>query len=172
MDANTPGGMTSGYYFLDAWSQNNPYPIAQGGANVPGFNAPIVYGGAQLLDLGATRKRLSPTALNEFHFSYLRDANDLGKPMGGVGVSLASQGSEVGQGTPGIVPLSPKPRGAGKPWFTSFTMGTNTNELNQVGNTFQWLDNYSKVMGTHTLKMGGEFHYDQSECRCDCSVQW
>ena len=40
-------------------------------------------------------------------------------------------------------------------------MGTNTNELNQAGNTFQWLDNFSKVLGTHTIKLGGEFHYDQ-----------
>jgi hypothetical protein len=40
-------------------------------------------------------------------------------------------------------------------------MGTNTNELNQVGNIFQWLDNFSKVIGTHTIKVGGEFHYDQ-----------
>jgi hypothetical protein len=39
VDANTRWGLMSGYYFLDDWSQNNPYPIAQGGANVPGFNA-------------------------------------------------------------------------------------------------------------------------------------
>jgi len=26
---------------------------------------------------------------------------------------------------------------------------------------FQWLDNFSKVIGTHTIKAGGEFHYDQ-----------
>ena len=45
--------------------------------------------------------------------------------------------------------------------FNSFTIGTNTNELNQTGNTFQWLDNFSKVIGTHTIKFGGEFHYDQ-----------
>ncbi len=51
-------------------SQNNPYPIAQGGANVPGFNA-INLGGAQLFNLGNT-KTLSPTAVNEFRFSFLR----------------------------------------------------------------------------------------------------
>ncbi len=45
--------------------------------------------------------------------------------------------------------------------FNSYTIGTNTNELTQVENTFQWLDNFSKVIGTHTLKFGGEFHYDQ-----------
>ena len=159
LDANTRWGLMSVYYFLDDWSQNNPYPVAQGGANVPGFNA-LYTGRAQLLGLGNT-KTLSPTAVNEFRFSYLRDANDLGKPIGGVGVSLASQGFEVGQGTPGIVPLSRRTEGVESVGFNSFTIGTNTNELKQVGNIFQWLDNFSKVIGTHTIKVGGEFHYDQ-----------
>jgi hypothetical protein len=159
LDANTSWGLMSAYYFLDDWSQNNPYPIAQGGANVPGFNA-LYTGRAQLLDLGDT-KTLGATATNEFHFSYLRNSNDLGKPVGGVGVSLASQGFQVGPGTPGIVPLSPKTEGVESVGFNSYTIGTNTNELNQIENTFQWLDNYSKVIGTHTLKFGGEVHYDQ-----------
>jgi Carboxypeptidase regulatory-like domain len=159
LDANTSWGLISAYYFLDDWSENNPYPIAQGGANVPGFNA-LYTGRSQLLDLGDI-KTVSSTAVNEFHFSYVRDGNDLGKPVGGVGVSLASQGFEVGAGTPGIVPLSPKTEGVESVGFNSYTIGTNTNELEQTGNTFQWLDNFSKVIGTHTLKFGGEFHYDQ-----------
>ena len=159
LDANTHYGLFSAYYFLDDWSQNNPYPVAQGGANVPGFNA-LYTGRAQLLDLGFT-KTLGASAANEFHFSFLRNANDLGKPVGGVGVSLASQGFEVGPGTPGIVPLSPKTEGVESVGFNSYTIGTNTNELNQVENTFQWLDNFSKVIGTHTLKFGAEAHYDQ-----------
>ena len=159
LDANTHWGMLTAYYFLDDWSQNNPYPVAQGGANVPGFNA-LYQGRSQLIDLGDT-KTLSATALNEFHFSYLRDSNDLGKPVGGVGVSLASQGFEVGPETLGIVPLSPKTEGVESVGFNSFTIGTNTNELRQAGNTFQVLDNFSKVIGTHTIKVGGEFHYDQ-----------
>jgi hypothetical protein len=159
LDANTRWGLLSAYYFLDDWSENNPYPVAQGGANVPGFNA-LYTGRSQLLTLGDS-KTLGATAVNEFRFSYLRDANDLGKPVGGVGVSLASQGFDVGPGTLGIVPLSPKTEGVESVGFNSFTMGTNTNELKQVGNTFQWLDNFSKAIGTHTIKVGGEFHYDQ-----------
>jgi len=159
LDANTHWGLMSAYYFLDDWAQNNPYPVAQGGANVPGFNA-LYTGRAQLLGLGNT-KTLSPTAVNDFRFSYLRDSNDLGKPVGGVGVSLASQGFEVDPGKGGIVPLSPRTEGVESVGFNSFTIGTNTNELRQAGNTFQWLDNFSKVIGTHTIKVGGEFHYDQ-----------
>jgi hypothetical protein len=159
LDANTHWGLLSAYYFLDDWAQNNPYPVAQGGANVPGFNA-LYSGRAQLLSLGDT-KTMGTTAVNELRFSYLRDANDLGKPEGGVGVSLASQGFTVGPGTPGIVPLSPKTEGVESVGFNSFTFGTNTNELKQFNNTYQLLDNFSKVLGTHTIKAGGEFHYDQ-----------
>jgi hypothetical protein len=159
LDANTRWGLLSAYYFLDDWSQNNPYPVAQGGANVPGFSA-LYTGRSQLLTLGDT-KTLGATGVNEFRFSFLRDANDLGKPVGGVGVSLASQGFEVGPGTLGIVPLSPKTEGVESVGFNSFTIGANTNELRQFGNTFQVLDNYSRVIGAHTLKVGGEFHYDQ-----------
>src|SRR5271168_546159 len=159
LDANTHWGLLSAYYFLDDWAQNNPYPIAQGGANVPGFSA-LYSGRAQLLSLGDT-KTMGTTAVNELRLSYLRDANDLGKPVGGVGVSLASQGFTVGPGTPGIVPLSPKTEGVESVGFNSFNFGTNTNELKQFNNTFQWLDNFSRVIGTHTIKVGGEFHYDQ-----------
>jgi hypothetical protein len=158
-DAATRWGMLSAYYFLDGWSQNNPYPVAQGGASVPGFNA-LNSGRAQLLALGDT-KTLSSSAVNEFHFSYMRDATDLGQPAGGVGVSLASQGFAVGEGTPGIVPLAPKTEGVESVDFNNFSIGTNTNELKQVNNTFQWRDNFSKVFGTHTVTSGAEFHYDQ-----------
>lgn len=159
LDGATRFGMLSAYYFLDGWSQNNPYPVAQGGASVPGFNA-LNSGRAQLLSLGDT-KTFGSAAVNEFHFSILRDSTDLGKPVGGVGVSLASQGFVTGVNTPGIVALSPKTEGVENVDFNNFSIGTNTNELHQVNNTFQWRDNFSKVIGTHTIQAGGEFHYDQ-----------
>ncbi len=31
----------------------------------------------------------------------------------------------------------------------------------QYNNTYQVIDNFSKVLGTHTLKFGGSYHYDQ-----------
>ena len=159
LDGATRQGMLSAYYSLDGWSQNNPYPVAQGGANVPGFNA-LNFGRAQLLALGDT-KTLDSSAVNEFHFSFMRDATDLGQPSGGVGTSLASQGFVVGPNTPGIVPLSPKTEGVENVDFNNFSIGTNTNELKQVNNTFQWRDGFSKVVGTHTIQVGAEFHYDQ-----------
>jgi len=159
IDANTGWGLISGYYFVDDYSLNNPYPVAQGGASVPGFNA-LYLGRAQLFSLGDT-KTLSATAVNELHFSFLRAFNDLGKPQGGRGVSLVSQGFVTSSGTPTIVALAPQNEGVENLVFNDFSTGTNTNELKQANNTFQWLDNLSKVVGRHTIKIGGEFHYDQ-----------
>ena len=159
LDYNSHWGLLSAYYFLDDYTLNNPYPVAQSGASVPGFNA-LYLGRAQLLSLGDT-KTLGSTAVNEFHFSYMRDHNDLGKPIGGLGVSLASQGFVTGAGTPGIVPLNPQGEGVENIVFNAFSIGTNANELKQVNNTFQWIDNFSKVVGRHTMKFGVEFHYDQ-----------
>jgi hypothetical protein len=159
LDYNSHWGLLSAYYFADDYTLKNPYPVAQSGASVPGFDA-LYSGRSELLSLGDT-KTFGSTAVNELHFSYLRDHNDLGKPQGGLGVSLASQGFVTGAGTPGIVPLDPKGEGVENIVFNAFSIGTNANELKQVNNTFQWIDNFSKVLGRHTVKFGVEFHYDQ-----------
>ena len=51
---NTRWGLLSGYYFIDDFDLDNPYPVAQSGASVPGFNA-ITTGRAQLAALGHTK---------------------------------------------------------------------------------------------------------------------
>ena len=159
VDANTGLGTLSGYYFVDDYTLNNPYPTGQGGANVPGFNA-ITSGRAQLLSLGVV-KSFGRNSVNEFHFSYMRDANNIGQPQGGVGPSLASQGFVTGTGTPSIFALGPAIEGIENVAFNNFTIGVDITGLIQHNNTFQWIDNFSKVIGTHTVKFGGEFHYDQ-----------
>jgi hypothetical protein len=59
------------------------------------------------------------------------------------------------------VALAPQLEGVQSLVFNSFSLGTNTNELKQVNNTYQVADGFSRVIGTHTLKVGGEAHYDQ-----------
>ena len=159
IDYESAWGLVSFYYFLDQYSLNNPYPVAQSGASVPGFNA-LNRGRAQLFSLGNT-KTLGSTMVNEAHFSFMRANNDLGQPQGGKGVSLASQGFVTGPGTAGIVPLNPAGEGVENIVFNAFSMGTNANELKQVNNTYQVLDSFSKVLHQHTLRFGGELHYDQ-----------
>lgn len=159
LDANSRWGVFSAYYFLDDYTLNNPYPVAQSGASVPGFNA-LNLGRAQLFSLANT-KAFGPNTVHEVHLSYMRDSNDLGRPVGGLGISLASQGFVTGAGTPGIVPLNPSGEGVENIVFNAFSIGTNANELKQANNTLQWIDNFSKVIGRHTMKFGAEFHYDQ-----------
>ena len=67
--ASTPNsrlGQLSGYYFIDDYNLDNPYPGSVAGASIPGFDA-LYIGRAQLLSLGDTkvigveyRQRISP----------------------------------------------------------------------------------------------------------------
>ncbi|HUN64203.1 MAG TPA: carboxypeptidase regulatory-like domain-containing protein [Candidatus Sulfotelmatobacter sp.] len=159
LDDTTRWGSFSAYYFVDDYQLDNPYPTAQGGANVPGFNA-ISEGRAQLLSLGFT-KVISGNAINEAHFSYMRNSNDIGAPVGGVGPSLASQGFLTGEGTVGIVPLNPSIEGIENVSLNSLTFGVDVTGLTQASNTYQWSDVFSRVVGQHTLKFGGSLHLDQ-----------
>ena len=159
VDAKSRVGLLSAYYFIDDFSLNIPYPVAQSGASVPGFNA-LTTGRAQLISLGDT-KMLSATAFNELHLSYLRDYTNLGQPIGGVGVSLVSQGFENADGSPSIVSLDPKGQSVENLNFNGYSTGAAANQLTQANNTYEATDTFSKVLGNHTLKFGGETHFDQ-----------
>ena len=159
VDLPTRWGNLSGYYFIDQYDLDNPYPTSQGGANVPGFNA-LSSGRAQLFSLSLT-KAYGTNMVNEAHFSYMRYANVIGQPVGGVGPSLASQGFIEGEGTLGIVPLNKATEGIMNVAFNDFTIGVDVTGETQVNNTFQWSDTFSLIKGRHTLKFGGSFHLDQ-----------
>jgi len=153
IDANTGGGTIFGYYSFDNYTLNNPYPTNQAGASVPGFNG-LYTGRAQLIDIGDT-KTFGTSVVNEFHVNYTRDKNDLGKPDGGLGVSLASQGFT------GIVPGAPQTEGVESILFNSFSIGSVPEEFDQINNDFGLSDNFSKVLGTHLIKVGAQLEYDQ-----------
>lgn len=159
MDANTRLGQLSGYYFVDDYRLDNPYPGSVAGASIPGFDA-LTIGRAQLFALGATEV-LSPRVVNEFHLGYLRNANVIGQPRGGLGVSLASQGFTTGAGTPGIFVQAPEYEGVENISFPTFVMGVPITNLTQVNNTFYFSDGLSIVAGSHTFKLGAQAHFDQ-----------
>jgi hypothetical protein len=157
VDGNSRYGMLSAYYFLDNSLFNNPY---HNPPEFTGFNA-VTPGRAQLLDLGDT-KSIGPSAVNEFHFSYLRDANIFAQPEGGVGPTLSSLGFSGSFTTPGgIGPIVPQLQGVPLMEFNNFNFGLPDGTTGQFNNTFEWLDNFTKIIGTHSVKFGGEFHYDQ-----------
>jgi len=167
IDTPTGLGTLAAYYFFDDYALNNPYPTAQGGASVPGFNA-ITLGRAQMVSVGLT-KVLGPTMVNEFHLSYLRDANNVGQPQGGVGPSLASQGFVDGSGHASIYALAPQIEGIENVSFNDFTLGVDTTGLQEANNTFQVSEDFSKVIGAHVLKVGAGFHLDQVNIKPDAT---
>lgn len=158
-DNNNRWGLFSAYYFIDDFDLNNPYPVGQGGASVPGFNA-LNLGRGQLVTLGNT-KTFGPTMVNELRLSFMRSNNTVGQPQGGVGPSLASQGFVTGVGTPGIVPLAPQIEGVENVIFNSFVMGVPITNLKQANNTWGINDNFAKVWGAHSFKFGFQGSYEQ-----------
>ena len=146
-------GTLTGYYFLDGYSLDNPYPTGTGGASVPGFDA-TSNGLAQLANLSHTMT-FGQTALNEFHLSYMRNDNSVGQPRGGVGPSI------VDQGFTGIVPLKPSTEGIENVAFNDFTLGVDTTAIVQAENIYEMSDAFSRILGKHGLKVGGEIHSNQ-----------
>src|SRR4029077_309061 len=160
-------GQLSAYYFFDDYTVNNPYPASVGGASVPGINA-LTSGRAQLINLGDT-KTFGSSSVNEFRFSFMRSANDVGQPVGGVGPSLASQGFVTGVGSTGIVTLAPKIEGIENVRFNAFVMGVPITNLTQANNTFSVMDNFSKVIGNHTLMGGLQLSLEQVNVNPDAT---
>jgi len=146
-------GLITAYYFLDNYSLDNPYPTGTGGASVPGFDA-TSNGRAQLASLADTAT-FSANALNEFHLSFMRNENAVGQPRGGVGPSLADQGFT------GIVALKPSTEGIENVAFNDFTLGVDTTALVQTENIYEISDAFSRIVGKHGLKFGGEVHANQ-----------
>ena len=143
----------TGYYFLDQYSLDNPYPTGTGGANVPGFDA-TSNGRAQLASLQHTMT-FGASMLNEAHLSFMRNANAVGQPRGGVGPTLAEQGFS------GIVPLQPSTEGIENVAFNNFTMGVDTTAEVQRENIYEASETFSRIFGRHGLKVGGEIHSNQ-----------
>ena len=99
--------------------------------------------------------------MNDFHASLTHNHNDVGRPNGGLGVTVASQGFVTGPGTPGIVVLAPQFEGVENLVFNTFTMGVTITGVNQTGDTLHLADAVSKVWGAHTLKFGGRSQFQQ-----------
>ena len=159
VDANTRVGQLSGYYFIDDYRLDNPYPSSVAGASIPGFDA-LFTGRAQLYSVGDTKVFGSRT-VNEFHAGYLRNNNIIGQPKGGLGVSLASQGFVTGPGTSGIVVQAPQFEGVENITFPSFVMGVPITNETQINNTYYVGEGVSRAVASHTLKLGAQFHNDE-----------
>jgi hypothetical protein len=159
VDAGTRLGTLSLYYAVDDYTNGNPYPTSQQGANVPGFGA-LNTGRSQLFTLGLT-KTMHDHWVNDLHVSYLRDVTQLGQPQGGLGVNLAAQGFVTGAGSNGIAAEAPNLEGIENIVFNNFTIGATPNTFGQINNTYELRESVSTIAGRHMVKFGGDVSYDQ-----------
>lgn len=158
VDVNTRLGTFFGYYFMDNSTIGDPYG---GGKN--GQFPSATQQRAQMSNLGLTTT-FKNNAVNTFRFTYMRSAAHLGNPTYQTpGPSLASLGFITPWGpTGGLGNVNPSL--AGVPSITISEGGSFGTPLATQGryvNTFQWLDNFMKVIGTHTVQFGVNYHYDQ-----------
>jgi hypothetical protein len=165
VDQNTRYGTLFAYYFIDDYTLNSPYP--NGGATVPAASfaySATTAGRAQLVNLGDT-KNFGSYAVNELRLSYVRNTLHLAEPQGGVGsaYSLANLGFVTPWSNPagGISPIAPALEGVPYITFNNFSIGVPQVSTGQFNNSFQVLDNFTKVIGRHSIQFGGQFHYDQ-----------
>lgn len=142
-------GTISGYYFIDDKFILTPF----GSNNTPGF--PTEDGGRSQLYTLSDTKTFSPTTLNELHLSYNRHVYHNSLPLKGFG-SLESLGFNVNQ-PGGIYPAAGELSGVPSIGFNSFGIGMPGVNYNRYENSPSITDNFSRVMGKHTLKAG--VHY-------------
>jgi hypothetical protein len=156
LDASLGKNMLFAYYFSDDYNVANPYAAA----NVPGFTA-TTYGRAQMINLGMTTT-ISNASVNDVRLVYLRNTNAINNPQGGTGVSLASLGfNSPWNPTGGFGNVSASLAGVPSMVFNNYSFGVPFTTFDQRNNTYQVIDNFTRVAGTHTLQFGGDVHYDQ-----------
>ncbi|HUK48340.1 MAG TPA: TonB-dependent receptor [Terriglobales bacterium] len=148
LDANTALGLISGYYFFDNNTLFTPNLVE------PGFGTGSS-GRDQVIDLGDS-KTISSTSVNEARLSYTRLYEVVNEPFGGIGSGLLAQ-----LGFTNIVPSVPQFAGVPQIGFNTFGIGSGSSPLPIIENTYSALDNFTKIIGTHTMKFGGLVRFIQ-----------
>jgi hypothetical protein len=162
VDVNTRYGTLFGYYFLDNTTSINPFA----GGSFPGWGQSTLQR-AQEINAGLTTT-FKNNSVNNFRFTYLRSAINDGIPsFSTTGPTLASLGFVTPWGPtggisnvyPGLISVPTMSLSEGG------SFGTPGEVQNRYVNSFQWLDNWMKVVGTHTYQFGVDYSYKQIDAR-------
>jgi len=155
VDANTRWGVLSAYYSIYDSSLLRPY----GSNPVPGFGN-LDTSHPQQINLSDT-KTFGASSVNEFRFNVLRYVSWVNNPTQGLGPKLSSLGfvTPASPTTGGINPADPRVEGIPTLLFNNFSIGIPQFDYQQYQTSPQFMDNFSKVIGSHSTKFGGEFHY-------------
>ena len=141
------------YYHFDDSTVTNPL---QGSSAFPGF-AGVQPTRAQLAVLANT-KVFGPSAVNEARLSFTRMKNISNIPTSGF--SKVSDYGFVEASGLGIYPSYGPYEGVPRIGLQNFSFGMGGGRI-QADNTWMATESFSKIVGRHTLKMGGEFRYLQ-----------
>jgi len=161
VDGNSRFGLLTAYYYFDRFDRIDPYwpsnfPL------YPGF-AIDSKGQTHTIEL-ADVKTLSSASVNEFRLGYFRLNTRFNRPLGGTSKSLSDLGFAPGDNRqPGIFPGTPSVEGIPEIDFNNFVIGVPSRPNQLITNIYQVSDNFSKVIGTHTIKFGAQYHFNQLE---------
>jgi hypothetical protein len=158
---NQKTGNWSWYYHFDSAEVHNAVPSGNPGPSVPGFST-ITPSRAQQFIMSNT-KNFGATAVNEARFSFFRSVLHLDNPAASF-ASLSSLGFVTGSGTLGIIPSTSSPEYVPQVEFvgqSGLNIGVPNLNTFQPNTTYMVGDVFSKSLGRHTLKVGGEFRYLQ-----------
>jgi hypothetical protein len=152
---NQKTGNWSWYYHFDDSSALRALPEA----SVPGFPS-FTPSRAQQFVMSNT-KNFGPTAVNEARISFFRTSVHKDSPQGSF-AKLSDLGFTNANGL-GIIPAAPSsyPEYVPQIIFKNFRIGVPPLNTFQPNNTYMASDGFSKVLGRHTLKFGGEYRYLQ-----------
>ena len=154
MDANTGFGLISGYYHIDNYNSLNPDAFSVGA-----IGSTSNRGRTQLLALSDT-KSFSTSSVNELRFSYMRNAAYSGAPASAP-IDPSTAGFTTGCTTLGICPLGSF-QTIPQISLNTFSFGGPGGGNSVRENIYQVIDNFSRVVGTHSLKFGGIFSLSQA----------
>jgi len=161
VDGNSPFGLLTAYYYFDKYNRVDPYWLGNEPL-YPGFTVKS-FGHTDNINLGDT-KTFSSSAVNEFRLGYFRLYTRFNQPNGGTNVKLSDLGFASGAGgAPGIFPVAPQFEGVPEIDFNNFVIGVPSRPNGLTENIYQVVDNFSKIIGTHSIKFGGQYHYNQLE---------
>ncbi len=154
---NQKTGNWSWYYHLDNTLVDN---AMAGFASVPGFPATTPSRAQQFVM--SNTKPFGAAAVNEARISFFRTVLNKDNPAGSF-ASLSSLGFITGAGTLGIVPLAGYKEYVPQISMTNIGLNLGVPTLNtfQPNTTYMATDVFSKSLGKHTLKFGGEYRYLQ-----------
>lgn len=184
---NSSQNLTAYYYFDDDHIVQPFANFQLAGADVPGFGS-IIRDRYQQYNI-THNWTLNNTLVNEFRFTYNREGQRtfqhpqntqliqdscppapswLTSVTGPVPCFYGDTPGNTGPNATGIHPFL-GPQHEGLPFISvsgGFSLGNNAEgELPQVGNSFQWSDNLTKVSGNHTMKFGTDIRrqrFDQT----------